>query len=417
MKCVVGPRVLVWLLGVAGLASAQPNACSSISGSATQDSMNSTSCSTTDEPNTPATALWNLSSTCSVTQCDCYPHQYDSSSAGDGLSGNGTCGTWNPNTMSSIPGAVNCYAGLYSTSSTNAEDVGGNNVWTATEQDQSQSFDAMSCVNGSQSWSSLGCGAVDCESGCANDQCCPNGNSYCSSGCCSNSTCADASSCGGGGGGCLANGYSCSDASECCSNHCDGTCDDVDPIIIDLTGRGYELTSASKGVVFDFYGTTSPIRMSWTAAGWNGGFLALDRNGNGRIDNATEMFSNLTPQPAAPGKTANGFLALAVYDQPANGGNGDGWIDEHDAIYSKLLIWVDKNHNGVTDPGELLTLKQAGVLAISLSYAPSQWTDAFGNVFHYKSQLRTNASADQVVYDVILQRAGRATAPTPATNQ
>jgi len=115
---------------------------------------------------------------------------------------------------------------------------------------------------------------------------------------------------------------------------------------------------------------------------------------------------NITPQPAPPkGKAANGFLALAPYDLPANGGNGDGWIDEQDAIFSKLVIWVDKNHNGISDPGELLTLKQAGVQAISLNYATSQWKDAFGNLFRYSSQIRSSAAADKVVYDVILQQA------------
>jgi len=202
------------------------------------------------------------------------------------------------------------------------------------------------------------------------------------------------------------------DGDGCCESGCDEDCE-LDPIIIDITGAGYQLTTLKNGVKFDFAGTGTRNLMSWTAAGWYGGFLALDRNGNGKIDNGSELFGNLTPQPAPPsGQTANGYLALAVYDQPANGGNGDGWIDDKDAIYSKLLIWVDKNHNGVSDPGELLTLKQAGILRISLSYASSPWTDAFGNKFRYRSVMTTTAAPVLPVYDVLLQGA----APAPATS-
>jgi hypothetical protein len=220
---------------------------------------------------------------------------------------------------------------------------------------------------------------------------------------------------------CAENGDSCSEDSDCCSDNCDfdndDTCDEFDPIILDLTGRRYQLTNATNGVKFDFYGTGTPFQISWTAAGWDGGFLALDRNGNGRIDSASELFSNITPQLATRGKLANGFLALAVYDLPANGGNGDGWIDEQDAIFSKLLVWVDKNHNGISEPGELLTLKQAGIQAISLTYSLSKWKDSYGNTFRYSAQSRTNTSPNQVVYDVLLQKAGKATTTTAATKQ
>jgi hypothetical protein len=266
-------------------------------------------------------------------------------------------------------------------------------------------YGTQSCGSGgscSASWC-VGSTDLNCSDGACGFGCCPTGG-------------------GGGGcdGGCIAGGDPCDDGcgDPCCSGTCGGDlCGNTDPIVIDLTGRGYQLTNQANGVKFDFSGTGPPIQMSWTAGGWDGGFLALDRNGNGRSDNATELFSNITPQPTIPGKTANGFLALAVYDQPANGGNGDGWIDEQDAIYSKLLIWVDRNHNGVSDPGELLTLKQAGIDAISLNYSSNQWTDAFGNTFRYSSQMHTNTSVNQLVYDVLLQAGGKATPTTAATKQ
>ena len=66
----------------------------------------------------------------------------------------------------------------------------------------------------------------------------------------------------------------------------------------------------------------------------------------------------MMPQPG-PRSQWLGFNALAAYDLLANGGNGDGRIDSNDAIYPKLLVWVDLNHNGISESGELISLQQA----------------------------------------------------------
>jgi hypothetical protein len=162
------------------------------------------------------------------------------------------------------------------------------------------------------------------------------------------------------------------------------------------------LTSVSGGVKFDFYGNGTPIQISWTAPGSTNGWLALDRNHNGLIDSAKELFGNITVQPASP--TPNGFLALAVYDTPAYGGNGDGVIDKKDAIWPQLLVWIDANHDGISQPGELHHLDDIGIHSIDLKYTESRYVDAYGNVFRYKGRLNPVKpdTANRTIYDVFL---------------
>ncbi|HEY2169618.1 MAG TPA: hypothetical protein VGJ30_08335 [Candidatus Angelobacter sp.] len=181
---------------------------------------------------------------------------------------------------------------------------------------------------------------------------------------------------------------------------------DCSPIIIDTAGNGFQLTSAREGVQFDITGTRKPIQIAWTAQGSMNAFLVFDRNNDGLINSGAELFGNFSPQPQS--RFPNGFLALAEFDKPSNGGNGDGVIDSHDAIFSELRLWIDLNHDGISQPNELLKLPDLGVLSISLDYQESRRTDQYGNLFRYRTRInvipgeRDQSDASPMAYDVFL---------------
>jgi hypothetical protein len=180
------------------------------------------------------------------------------------------------------------------------------------------------------------------------------------------------------------------------------------PIIIDTTGKGFQLTSANDGVVFDIAGDGSPVKLSWTAGSSRNAFLALDRNLNGKIDSGKELFGNFTEQ--AKSADPNGYLALAEFDKPGNGGNGDGVIDKRDAVFPKLLLWIDANHDGISQPTELYHLADLGIYSLSLTYKDSAHLDEYGNHFRYKGKVNplgepNKDQVDRTSYDVFFMLA------------
>ena len=177
------------------------------------------------------------------------------------------------------------------------------------------------------------------------------------------------------------------------------------PILIDVRGNGFALTDEAGGVNFNLDVSGPAEHLAWTAVGSDDGWLALDRNGNGTIDDGRELFGSFTPQ-STPADQKNGFLALAEYDKLDNGGTADGVITPADAVFSSLRLWQDFNHNGMSESNELHPLLDFGIKTLELKYSESRKTDQYGNLFMYRAKVK-DTNDNQVgrwASDVVLVR-------------
>ena len=150
------------------------------------------------------------------------------------------------------------------------------------------------------------------------------------------------------------------------------------PILINLGGGPLKLSGAEDPVDFDIDANGTLNRMTWTARGSAVAFLALDRNDNGRIDDGSELFGDSTPLMSGA-RAANGFEALKELDL-----NGDALVDRFDGRWADVLLWVDVNHDAVSQPHELQRAADSELHALETAYHWTGRTDAAGNLFRYQ---------------------------------
>jgi hypothetical protein len=118
-------------------------------------------------------------------------------------------------------------------------------------------------------------------------------------------------------------------------------------------------------------------------------WLAFDRNGNGIIDDGSELFGSSTALQSG-GRAHNGFEALAEFDS-----NHDGFVDPSDDAWSRLVVWRDVDGDGLSQPSELVSADRERLLGISLSYGLAPRCDALGNCERERAELRwVDASGD-----------------------
>ena len=183
--------------------------------------------------------------------------------------------------------------------------------------------------------------------------------------------------------------FSCMAAVDCASDAPDPDDIDIDidvsgpsPILIDMDRNQFHLSGAAW---FDVDADGTRELVSWPDPSQSDQFLSLDKNGNGEIDNDQELFGDATI--LKDGSVAeHGFEALAQYDLPENGGNGDGQITANDEIFESLLLWSDSNLDGISQGEELEPAPTSALQSISLRYRETQQTDEFGSWFRFASQ-------------------------------
>lgn len=127
----------------------------------------------------------------------------------------------------------------------------------------------------------------------------------------------------------------------------------TDPLVINFNGTAAQLQEGGR-FTFDLDADGTADSLAQLASG--SGFLALDLNGNGRIDDGRELFGPTL---------GDGYKELAMHDQ-----DGNGWIDENDAVFEQLRVWVPTEDGG----GQLMGLLEAGVGALSLQAAATPFT-------------------------------------------
>ena len=166
----------------------------------------------------------------------------------------------------------------------------------------------------------------------------------------------------------------------------------VSPIVLDLDKDGIETRALTGGAYFDHDKNGFAEKTGWVSS--DDGLLALDRNGNGTIDDGGEIFGNNTLLGNGQ-KATNGFAALVELDE-----NLDGKIDNSDAAFSQLKVWQDTDGNGLSTSDELRTLTDLGIKSIGTGFTASTSVDANGNTLGQTGSFTWNDDTTSTATDV-----------------
>lgn len=182
-----------------------------------------------------------------------------------------------------------------------------------------------------------------------------------------------------------------------------GSCDS--PLMIDIQNNAasYHLTSPENGVWFDLNANGIPERVAWTHKNSDVGFVVLDRNQNGFIDDGTELFGTSTLLRDGT-RAANGFSALLDLDGGSSA--SDGKISETDSVFGELRLWIDSNHNGFSEPDELHTFADVGIAKLYTGYQETPRVDNNGNAYRFRGSatiVRRGVERERRMFDVFLR--------------
>ncbi len=165
-----------------------------------------------------------------------------------------------------------------------------------------------------------------------------------------------------------------------------------------LSFAGGPVRFESSARAFDL-GIGMSVATDWPSA--ETPWLAIDRNGNGAIDDGTELFGSASPL-AGGGRPTDGFAALRELDS-----NGDGRITPADEAWSRLLVWSDRDGDRVSSADELAPLASFGVVAIDLDFIRDPRCDARGNCeverAHFRYRDAVSGEREGAVVDVHLR--------------
>jgi hypothetical protein len=180
-------------------------------------------------------------------------------------------------------------------------------------------------------------------------------------------------------------GYDCPSGDDYIPQHrddYDNSKNKSSPLVLDLDGDGVELASLENGhAYFDLDADGFAEKTGWVSP--DDGLLALDKNGNGVIDNTHELFGT---------STTDGFTILSALDD-----NNDGVINDQDNSFSSLQVWTDVDQDGYSDNGELQSLEALGITSINLAATETDITQAGNLISHVSSFSWADGSNGEIV--------------------